>query len=99
VGGITSYNRTGTHLGFVRVNLGNNADTGLAGRPAFRFPTPADCPLSQTGTSGSWLRRNGIYYCANQVESAASFGTWFVDSAYANTVPGALTLLRCPRRH
>ena len=61
-----------------------------------RFPTPADCPLSQTGTSGSWLRRNGIYYCANQVQDSASFGSWFVDSAYSNTVPGALTLLRCP---
>ena len=36
---------------------------------------------------GSWLRRNSVNYCANQVRDAASFGTWFVDSAYSTTVP------------
>lgn len=81
---------TGNLTRFVRPALGN-AGT-LLGKPVFT----ATCPLNANGTSGSWLRRNGIYYCANTVQSAESFSQWFTDSASSTAVPSTLTLLRCP---
>ncbi|MGC4093561.1 MAG: DUF4215 domain-containing protein [Polyangiaceae bacterium] len=101
----TSVNRiniaySGVITGFARATLGNNADVigsvSLLGKPVFGYST-ATCPLSLTGTSGSWLRRNGNYYCAVTVQDSTSFGQWYTNSTYATTVPSNLTLLRCPR--
>lgn len=81
---------------FVRPTLGNgSAASGgpaLLGKPVFT----ATCPLNQNGTAGSWLRRNGQYYCANTVWNAASFSQWFTDSNASTPVASTLTLLRCP---
>ncbi|HET9960583.1 MAG TPA: fibro-slime domain-containing protein, partial [Polyangiaceae bacterium] len=81
---------------FVQPNLGNASavvgGTSLLGKPIFT----ATCPLSTTGTAGSWLRRNNNYYCANTVQSAATFSNWFTASAASTAVSTQLSLLRCP---
>lgn len=89
-----SGNIFGLTAGLARTALGNNADMAagaLTGRPVFGF-TPATCPLP-----ANTLRRNGVSYCAATVQSASSFNEWFRSSDQSTAVPGALTLVRCPR--
>jgi fibro-slime domain-containing protein len=64
----------------------------LLGKPVFT----TTCPLSLTGVGDNYLRRNGVYFCANTVRSAESFSQWFTDSTFSAAVPSTLTLLRCP---
>lgn len=74
------------------------ADDPQLGKPAFAF-TSATCPLSQTGTSGKWLRRNNVLYCANTVRDAASFAQWFTATPApppAGREYRTMTLVRCP---
>jgi fibro-slime domain-containing protein len=94
-----NYDFGGLTTGFAAAGLftGTAGDVHI-GKPTFGYTT-TNCPLSLTGATGNWLRRDGFYDCANTVRDTASFGDWFTipaAPALAGSPSRTMTLVRCP---